>query len=103
MRKTTRSLFALLCLAAGIASGDTPATVTPEWVREEIARQVAAATNALYLTITYGTTNLAEIARIEREQAERSKRTDAAVAGLKRRMAERKAAQTNATERAARP
>ena len=44
-------IVSLLCSAALVAQGDTPATVTPEWVRAEIARQVAAATNALYQTI----------------------------------------------------
>ena len=69
---------ACVCLSLSVIGADrAPATVTPEWVREEIARQVAAATNALYLTINYGTTNLAEIARIEREQEERRRKWEA--------------------------
>ena len=77
---------ACVCLSLSAIGADrAPATVTPEWVREEIARQVAAATNALYLTINYGTTNAEEIARIEREREERSKRLKEKVERLRKR------------------
>ena len=100
----TRIATACVCLSfASVAADPAPATVTPEWVREEIARQVAAATNALYLTINYGTTNAEEIARIEREQeerrgrwlnlkkesAERSKRRGGGLERLRQKRAER--------------
>lgn len=93
---------ACVCLSLSVIGADrAPATVTPEWVREEIARQVAAATNALYLTINYGTTNAAEIAEQERQWEERKKKWEARREEWEKRMSElrqRKAAREKGSD-----